>query len=214
MALSLDTLDDINNYANYAHDKIFKSSLYKVGQYDYLSELLDEQGIKCGTVESDTVDGYLRWSQEDNKPIIVANRQFHRASVHRRFVYAHEFAHLVVDYDWDVDNPKASRDKLKSLYRSNKEEFLDVVVFRNIIKSDDKALHELVVNEFASAFLIPKDKLQPIIDRAKGTNISDEDLITEIAYTFSTSLNTAKYRLKSYTNYVKAKQAKEYKENY
>lgn len=213
MALSLDTLDDINDYANHAHDKIFESSLHKVGHYDYLSELLYEQGIKCGTVQSDTIDGYLRWSQEDNKPIIVANRQFHRASVHRRFVYAHEFAHLVVDYDWDVDNPKASRDKLRSLYRSNKKEFLDIVVFRNPIKSDDKALHELVVNEFASAFLIPKDKLQPIIDMAKGTNIGDEDLITEIAYTFSTSLNTAEYRLKSYTNYLKAKQAKEYKEN-
>lgn len=213
MALSLDTLDDINNYAKYAHDKIFKSSLHKVGQYDYLSELLDEQGIKCGTVESDTIDGYLRWSQEDNKPIIVANRQFHRASVHRRFVYAHEFAHLVVDYGWDVDKPKASRDKLRSLYRSSKEEFLDIVVFHKPIESDDKALHEIVVNEFASAFLIPDYQLKPIINRAKGTNISDKDLITEIAYTFSTSLNTAEYRLKSYTNYVKAKQAKEYKEN-
>lgn len=214
MVLSLDTLDDINNYANHVHDKVFDSSLYILGQYDYLDEKLAEHGIKCATVRSDEIDGYLRWSQEDSKPVIAANRQFHKASVHRRFVYAHEFAHLVVDYNWDVDNPKASINKLRSLYRSNKEEFLDVVVFRNPIKSDDKALHELVVNEFASAFLIPKDKLQPIIDMAKGTNISDKEVITEIAYTFSTSLNTAEYRLKSYTNYLKAKQAKEYKENY
>ena len=213
MALSLDTLEDINDYASHAHYKIFDSSSYLVGQYDYLDEQLAEHGIKCVIVQSDSIDGYLRWSQKDNKPVIAANRQFHRASVHRRFVYAHEFAHLVVDYGWDVDKSKASRDKLRSLYRSSKEEFLDIAVFHKPIESDDKALHEIVVNEFASAFLIPDYQLKPIINRAKGTNISDKDLITEIAYTFSTSLNTAKYRLKSYTNYVKAKQAKEYREN-
>lgn len=123
MALSLDTLEDINDYANHAHDKIFDSSYYIVGQYDYLDEQLAKQGINCATVRSDEIDGYLRWSQEDNKPVIAANRQFHRASVHRRFVYAHEFAHLVVDYDWDVDKPKASRDKLRSHIGLTKKSF-------------------------------------------------------------------------------------------
>lgn len=120
-------------------------------------------------IESDLLsyaDAYSVWSRyNDNKlfqPFIILSNS--TTSVRRIFDLAHELGHLVMHYDIDMNNLE-------------KWEFLD---------------YEKEANEFASAFLLPKNEVSSWIKMV--THKGNPDSYIPIKQKYYVSLATAAYR--------------------
>jgi len=99
-----------------------------------LTELLESQGVRAGLVElPDDVSG-LTMSDRQAGLLVVANREHH--PLRRRFSFAHEYAHVLVD-------------------RSN---------FGLVSRTSDRsALLEVRANSFAACFLMPEDGVRQVV---------------------------------------------------
>jgi DNA-binding XRE family transcriptional regulator len=99
-----------------------------------LAELLESQGVRTGLVDlPDDVSG-LTLSDRRSGLIVVVNRAHHR--LRRRFSFAHEYAHVVVD-----------RDHFGTISRASSR--------------DD--LVEVRANAFAACFLLPENGVRQLV---------------------------------------------------
>lgn len=202
--LSIETLKEIDNEAEKVHYAIFGEST----DYENLEEYLEYQGIDIRYISSQDVDGYLRWDYNKNMPVIAVSIT-DNALVRQRFTMAHELGHLVLDLKW---SPGSNQYIAQKIQEEKNNEFLNVLSYRGKVYT----LEEKKVDEFAGAFLIPKEKLKKLILEfyKKHTddfkNVTDQ-LITEISQTFKVSSATASLRVKNYARQLKSDQENRYR---
>lgn len=157
--------------------------------YIDLEKFLKENGIDVRYISSDLIDGYLRWDKNKNKPVIVVSVT-NNASVRMRFTMAHELAHLVLDYNWKPGEDNSEVEKtLKD------EDILSVLAYRNKANSTlEERKKERDADAFAAAFLIPKSKLEEMIDSTLKKNQTADELVEKVRTKFYVSKQTAYIR--------------------
>lgn len=184
---------EIDNLAEQVHQEVFGGNT----DYANLEHFLELRGIDVRYVDSEEIDGYLRWDSESNCPVIAVS-VINEAPVRRRFTMAHELGHLIMDWDWKIGQNENKEEDL------SKEDFLNIYAYRG--KEDytyEEQIQEAKANEFAAAFLIPETKLRPLVDRAEEINQSAESLVNEVAVDFKTSTATAQIRIINYLKYIR-----------
>lgn len=182
----------IDNCAEKVHEIIFGIST----DYTNLEHFLELRGIDVRYIDSENIDGYLRWDNNTNCPVIAVSI-VNEAPVRRRFTMAHELGHLILDYKWKFN---ISFDQVKNEgLKLGQKEVLNVLSYRGKDNyTQEERQKEEKANEFAAAFLIPNNKLRPMILKAIEKNQDGASLVNDTAITFCTSTETAKIRLKNY----------------
>lgn len=138
-------------------------------------ELLESKGIRIFSLEIETseVDAFCAWN--NSTPFIFLNNQ--KSAERSRFDSAHELGHLVRD----IHNMKHEPELLRTdSTKPSCERDLDNS--RNIEKN---------ANEFASAFLMPKEALLPL----KYQSINSIEELIKLKSVFGVSLTALAYRL-------------------
>ena len=147
---------------------------------------VDKVAVNCGTQilkyeMGNDVSGMLVISSD--KGVIGINPS--QSRVRQRFTIAHELGHYLLH---------------KDAQRSQKEQlFVDkdfIVKFRSQ-KSYSSAewKHESEANAFAAALLMPRDFVLREMTRPQYENLSETELIEELARTFDVSVPAMSYRL-------------------
>lgn len=203
MSIDKNKREEIDSLAEKAHRSVFGEST----DYANLEYFLEHRGVDVRYVDSEKIDGYLRWDSESNCPVIAVSVT-NEAPVRRRFTMAHELGHLILDWKWSFDSKYNQKEDNE--LKSNNQEFLNVFLPQQGLAAyrgkDSYTMEEQPkeeqANEFAAAFLIPNSKLKKIVDNAAKNNQNGEDLVNYTAWKFCTSTMTAKYRLMNYLKYI------------
>lgn len=192
--MEIEERKEINEKAEQVHQVVFGGYT----DYENLEHFLELRGIDVRYVDSEEIDGYLRWDRKANCPVIAVSVT-NEAPVRRRFTMAHELGHLILDWDWEIEENNSEKEENLS-----KEDYLNIYAYRGKgYYTDEERKQEARANEFAAAFLIPVKKLEPIIDRAEEINQSGESLVNEVAADFETSTATAQNRIVNYLKYIR-----------
>jgi Zn-dependent peptidase ImmA (M78 family) len=118
-----------------------------------------------------------------NRAIIGINPS--QSKVRQRFTIAHELGHYLLH----SNNNKEQKEQL----------FVDkdfIVKFRSKkTYSEQEMLHERQANAFAAALLMPKQFIFVELNKAQNQELSENELIEELARTFEVSVPAMTYRL-------------------
>lgn len=116
-----------------------------------LFDKVQECGVKLFGIRDDKFDGMCLWNESEKQPEIYLNVD--QPKDRRLFTLAHELGHLFLDYGWAPGRTKIEGDgKILS------------VSFRDKDKSKDtESVNERLANEFAGAFLMPKELVEKVI---------------------------------------------------
>lgn len=139
-------------------------------------ELLESKGIRVFSlaIEAIEVDAFCTWNR--NIPFVFLNNK--KSAERSRFDSAHELGHLVRDvYSMKHD-----------LYSSNSNN--DAEPFCECSVNDNRTI-EKNANEFASAFLMPKDALLPF----RNQSINSIEQLLKLKSVFGVSIAALAYRL-------------------
>lgn len=149
---------------------------------DDLFKAIQDSGIKLYGMTNDEYDGFLLWNGHEKQPEIYldVNQPVDR----RRFTLAHELGHLVLEYKW---TPSSGIKK----ENEPKEEVLSISFREKDKECDTEDINERVINEFAGAFLMPKEEVKKVIK----SDMNDLDKIVEVSNKFKVTLRAAKNRL-------------------
>lgn len=138
----------------------------------HLFSAVQDCGIELYGITNDHYDGFLLWNGDSKKPQIYLD--IGQEQDRRLFTLAHELGHLVLEYNWTpVEGIKKEPDK----------EILSISFREKDKKEDTEDNLERMINEFAGAFLMPKelvndstigltkekDKIKRVVDRFKVT---------------------------------------------
>lgn len=187
MTLDVNQVEKIDQLAQNVHQQIFGNIFY----YTELEKALEKHGIAVRWIDSDHINGYLRYDNNAKCPVIaVTANNILSTWLQRRFVMAYELGCLIVKYHWQIDNPVYNQE-----LNLISAEFLDIYAPKF---TEHKTNETEYFNEFAYSFLIPNDKLEPIVDLAVKEDMSGERIINEVAARFETSTATSQAKLLSY----------------
>lgn len=168
----------IDNLAGIVHDLMPNSHNNK-----HLVSSFKNVGIEIRYFVDKNYDAFLTWDYDSNKPVISIKAD--ENSNRRNFSMAHELGHLVINYHWfpNADNTKIPKQKVLSTeYRGGK---YDTIGQRK---------NEMVMNEFAAAFLIPDNLLNHIVHK----NSNYYETIFTLVHHFNVSKLAAQIRLDNY----------------
>nr|WP_205397466.1 ImmA/IrrE family metallo-endopeptidase [Streptococcus lutetiensis] len=145
-----------------------------------LFDKVQKSGIELyGMVDKD-YDGVSMWNRETHKPQIYLD--VNQSKNRQLFTLAHEIGHLFIDLGW---NPSS---KLKN----EPTETVLSVNFRDKDKQSDTVdSSERIANQFAGAFLMPKESVEDVI----SSEMSDEEKKREVSAVFKVTKKAAKNRL-------------------
>lgn len=116
-----------------------------------LFDKVQECGVRLFGIRNDKFDGMCLWNTREKQPEIYLNVD--QPKDRQLFALAHELGHLFLDYGWAPGKKKIEGD----------EKILSVS-FRDKDKSKDtESVSERLANEFAGAFLMPKDMVEKAI---------------------------------------------------
>lgn len=145
-----------------------------------LFDKVQKSGIELyGMIDKD-YDGISMWNKETHKPQIYLD--VNQSQNRQLFTLAHELGHLFIDLGW---NPSS---KLKN---EPKETVLSVNFRDKDKQSDTMENSERIANQFAGAFLMPKESVEDVI----SSEMSDEEKKREVSTVFKVTQKAAKNRL-------------------
>ncbi|MEW6455801.1 MAG: XRE family transcriptional regulator [Acidobacteriota bacterium] len=152
--------------------------------------LMESQGchvFKHSLSQEAKIDGAFVFTEDKRAFILINNSQTKGRQV---FTAAHEYCHYLKDRDYKfwIDTPDQLSEK----------------------NGKDKKPLEIFANSFAANLLMPKDKIDEIIDKNGGKKIGPEDVIY-LKRCFGVSYQAILYRLKN-LNYITKRQLEEYLE--
>lgn len=171
-------MSDVDCRAEQLNQQIFDGST----DYVHLEDFLKKKGIDVRYINSDVLDGYLRWDKNVHKPVIAVSVTGN-ASVRMRFTMAHELSHLVLDYKWEPgkDNSKLKREL-------EKKDILSVLAYRN--KADytpEERQKEERADNFAASFLMPISKMKKLVKESIENDEAADDLVAKVKNEFNVS---------------------------
>lgn len=182
-------MNTIDDKAQYSNEVIFSDET----DYENLENHLENNGIDVRYINSNVLDGYLRWDQEVCKPVIVVSITGN-VPARRRFTMAHELGHLVLDYHWVIGDDNS---RVKEGFKD--KNILSVLAYRGKASyTMEESQKETQANSFAASFLIPTEKLKPMVDYAINNHKNGNELIDDIVNKFKVSKATAVYRTKNF----------------
>lgn len=145
-----------------------------------LFDKVQKSGIELyGMIDKD-YDGISMWNKETHRPQIYLD--VNQSKNRQLFTLAHEIGHLFIDLGW---NPSSR------LENEPKETVLSVN-FRDKDKQLDTVDNsERIANQFAGAFLMPKESVEDVI----SSEMSDDEKKREVSTVFKVTQKAAKNRL-------------------
>jgi Zn-dependent peptidase ImmA (M78 family) len=154
--------DVINNVAD-----LVRSSLKLSLPYDPEIAVKELGGRIIQDVDDMAVDAYIKKEGEDS---FVINLNGKKPFLRERFTIAHELGHLFLHMGFLID---------KELWKSQDEEFQDSAYYRYRM-SGKYSQEESEANEFAAAFLMPRDAFRKqIYENLSNNNRIDIHAIAE-----------------------------------
>ncbi|MBI0110911.1 ImmA/IrrE family metallo-endopeptidase [Lactobacillus sp. W8093] len=191
--LSVKKLKKIDRTAQKIHYDVFGTS----DHYDDIENYLEYQGIDVRYIISEDIDGYLRWDDKKDCPVIAVSITGN-APVRQRFTMAHELGHLILNFGWRLGIDQNNAQIINGFKHSNKK-FLNILSYRG----KEYTPEEQEVDEFAGAFLIPTNKLSKLVNEFVSNDVKDPEqsanqLAVKVSQTFKVSLQTATLRLRNY----------------
>lgn len=141
-------------------------------------------GVGIFFVTNSEYDGYSKWNAIDSKPEIYLDRSSDdRDEDRERFTLAHELGHIFIDFQWNPVTKKPLKLKNGQILS---------VKYRDKDKPEDTdVLEEQIANEFAAAFLMPKETVE---EQVKDYD-SEEEKIDAVVNFFKVSDRAARNRL-------------------
>ncbi|WP_217587549.1 helix-turn-helix domain-containing protein [Lentibacillus saliphilus] len=137
---------------------------------DHLMFLVEKSGIFVfEKAIGEDIDAYSVWTNQDRPFIMLGNLK--RSAVRRNFDIAHELGHLLLHYQ---------------------------VEFSNLDRQEHKAI-EKEANQFAGAFLLPKDEF--LKDMQSIARVTNPDAYIDLKTKWKTSLQVLGYRA-AYLGYL------------
>lgn len=158
--------------------------------YHNLDVYFSAQGINVKYLLTEEFDGYLRWDNDSQQPIIAVSAL--NVPVRQNFTKAHELGHLVLHWKW---LPGMSQEKLQTF---SEKQVLEVSYRGKNHYTFEEQNRETQANEFAAAFLIPSYKLKQTLSAAAQAKEPLNQLIKRIANEYFVAEKTAEIRLKNY----------------
>lgn len=142
-----------------------------------LFDKVQECGVKLFGIRDDKFDGMCFWNQETKQPEIYLNVD--QPKDRRLFTLAHELGHLFLNYGWAPGKNKIDGNK-KILS----------VSFRDKDKAKDtESVNERMANEFAGAFLMPRDMVEAVISNQPDLNAKLDSMIKCFGVTDRAAVN-------------------------
>lgn len=142
-----------------------------------LFDKVQDNGIKLYGMHDDQFDGMCLWNPQKKQPEIYLNVD--QPKDRRLFTLAHELGHLFLNYGWTPEkNEIEGTEKILS------------VSFRDKDKSKDtENFNERIANEFAGAFLMPRDIVQKVISNQPDLNTKLDSVIKHFGVTDRAAVN-------------------------
>ncbi len=123
-----------------------------------LFDKVQESGVRLFGIRDDKFDGMCLWNENVKKPEIYLNVD--QPKERRLFTLAHELGHLFLDYGWAPGKSEIERDgKILSVSFRDKDKL-----------KDTENINERLANEFAGAFLMPRDLVDKVIRNKPDLN--------------------------------------------
>lgn len=144
---------------------------------DRLFDKVQESGIELYGIRNDRFDGMCLWNERKKQPEIYLNVD--QPKDRQLFTLAHELGHLFLDYGW-----APGKDKIKG-----SEKILSVS-FRGKDKSaDTESMNERLANEFAGAFLMPRDLVEKVISGKSDLDVKLDSITRHFGVTDRAAVN-------------------------
>lgn len=141
-----------------------------------IKNIIKSQGIKLSPYDlGDDVSGVLVIDNENCK-IGYNSTESH---VRQRFTLAHELGHFILHKNKSQD---VFVDKVTYMFRKSNTRSVDYKI-------------EMEANQFAAAILMPEIMIERELNKLNNGNLSDHDLIVELANKFKVSQIAMTYRL-------------------
>lgn len=142
-----------------------------------LFDKVQESGVELYGIRNDRFDGMCLWNENQRQPEIYLNVD--QPKDRQLFTLAHELGHLFLDYGW-----APGKNEIK---RSGK---ILSVSFRDKDKSrDTESMNERLANEFAGAFLMPKDLVEKVISEEPDLNAKLDSITKHFGVTDRAAVN-------------------------
>jgi len=142
-----------------------------------LFDKVQDSGIKLFGIRDDKFDGMCFWNQKTKQPEIYLNVD--QPKDRRLFTLAHELGHLFLNYGWAPGKSKIDGNK-KILS----------VSFRDKDKAKDtESVNERMANEFAGAFLMPRDLVEKVILNQTDLNDKLDSIVRHFGVTDRAAIN-------------------------
>lgn len=163
----------IDKFASFARKEILGND----SKNNRLFDKVQENGVKLFGMRDDKFDGMCLWNSDNKQPEIYLNVD--QSKDRRLFTLAHELGHLFIDYGWAPNkNSIDSTEKVLS------------VSFRDKDKAQDtENLNERIANEFAGAFLMPKDLVEKVISGQEDPQVKIDKVVKYFGVTDKAALN-------------------------
>lgn len=180
-------MNKLDSIAKKINNKIFSEET----DYENLEGYLEKNGIDVRYINSNVLDGYLRWDQKSRRPVIAVSVTGN-VPARRRFTMAHELGHLILDYHWI---PGENNSKVEKSFKN--KNILSVLAYRGKANyTSEERQKEARANSFAASFLIPIDKIKNLIDDDLKKQKNSDELISDVVKEFHVSKETAIFRTK------------------
>lgn len=168
----------IDEYALFAREMILDDYNNKD-----LFDIVQENGINLFGIYDDKYESICIWNPDINKPEIYLNMKSSKEE--RLFALACELGCLFINYEW-LPNKKIKNTKDK------KSKNVLSVNFKN--KDSLLSVNDEIVRQFASTFLMPKDKIDEVINNYHNKEDLDY-MITSVEKHFGVTYQVATNRL-------------------
>ncbi len=142
-----------------------------------LFDKVQECGVKLFGIRDDKFDGMCLWNESEKQPEIYLNVD--QSKDRQLFTLTHELGHLFLDYGWAPGKNKIDGNK-KILS----------VSFRDKDKAKDtESVNERMANEFAGAFLMPRDMVEAVISNQPDLNAKLDSIVKHFGVTDRDAVN-------------------------
>lgn len=142
-----------------------------------LFDKVQESGVELYGIRNDKFDGMCLWNENKRQPEIYLNVD--QPKDRQLFTLAHELGHLFLDYGWA---PGKSKIKGSGKILS--------VSFRDKDKSrDTESMNERLANEFAGAFLMPRELVKIVISGKPDLNSKLDSIVKHFGVTDRAAVN-------------------------
>lgn len=143
---------------------------------------VQQKGVKLFGMSDEEFDGVSMWNKDTHQPEIYLDMK--QSEERRLFTLAHELGHLFLDLGWSPFEKLIGEEPEERVISINYNRDKDK-------KNDTMDFSERAANEFAGAFLMPKEDVEDIISETMDT----DEKVKEVSRTFNVTLRAARNRL-------------------